>query len=278
MHKTLSFIGCGHLGKTLGRLWASARYFTIQDVLTASTASAQRAVRFIGAGRAVGAYADLRPADIYLIATPDDQLAAACAALAGTGCLSAQTVVFHCSGALPASVLLAAQQSGAAVAAIHPIRSFAAPEKIARNFGGTYCGVEGEQRALDLLSPAFSAIGAHFVAIDPAAKILYHSAAVFACNYLATLLDVAQQAYVQAGIAPDTALKLMEPLVRETVDNVFRLGPAAALSGPIARGDMATVERQQDALAAWDKTHGALYAQLAQSTIALAARRTKPRP
>jgi predicted short-subunit dehydrogenase-like oxidoreductase (DUF2520 family) len=111
------------------------------------------------------------------------------------------------------------------------------------------------------------------VAIDAQFKTIYHSAAVFACNYLVTLLDVAQQAYAKSGIPPEASLKLIEPLVRETVDNVFRLGPAEALTGPIARGDLATAVKQYRAVSAWNKSHGRLYRQLGKLTAALAARR-----
>ena len=71
MHKTLSIIGCGNLGKTLGHLWLRSGSFDLQDVLTRTNTSSKGATTFIGGGRAVARYADLRRADIYLIATPD---------------------------------------------------------------------------------------------------------------------------------------------------------------------------------------------------------------
>lgn len=276
MHRTLTIIGAGKVGQTLGRLWTSNQTFHILDVLNRSLDSAQRAVAFIGSGKAIGAFAELRPSDIYLIATADDQIAACCGELARSGNLSSETVVFHCSGALRSSDLQAAARLGASVASIHPIRSFALPEQVAQEFTGTWCGVEGDARALDILGEAFSAIGARMVTINADAKILYHAAAVFACNYLTTLLDVAQQTYVKAGVPPDVALDLMAPLVHETIDNIFRVGPAAALTGPIARGDIATAKRQQKAVATWNAEYGELYEQFAKLTADLAARRTKP--
>lgn len=271
----LSIIGGGHVGKTLGRLWRAGDIFEIRDVMCRTPESATRATAFIGAGRAVAAYADLQAADVYMITTSDDGIAPSCAALAQTGLLQADSVVFHCSGARQSRELADARAAGAAVASIHPIRSFASPETVAADFSGTYCGVEGDPRALAILERAFAAIGARFVAIDAERKILYHAAAVFASNYLPTLLATAQQAYAAAGIAPDTALDMMERLVRECVDNVFRLGPAKALSGPIARGDTATVEKQQNAVSAWNEEYGRLYAQFAELTTGLAATRAQ---
>jgi predicted short-subunit dehydrogenase-like oxidoreductase (DUF2520 family) len=275
--RTLSIIGCGKLGKTLGRLWADEGSIALLDVLNRSVDSAAQAAAFIGAGRPVSSMADLRPAYIFLIACPDDKITVCCDALAESGVLRPGNVVFHCSGALRATVLTAAANQGAFIASIHPIRSFANPEQVARNFSGTCCGAEGDRSAMAVLEGLFSSIGATLVPIDAEAKTVYHAAAVFASNYLVTILDVALDAYVKSGIPRDTALRLMEPLVRETVDNVFRLGPAEALGGPIARGDVKTVVRQYRAVKTWNKRRGALYKLLGKLTSEIARRRPRGR-
>lgn len=269
---TLNVIGAGHVGRVLGRLLAGVDGVTVQDVLTRSPASANAAVAFIGAGTPAGSYSALRHADVTLLAVSDDQIAPACAALAAAG-LQAGAVVFHCSGALASTALQAAADAGVAVASVHPIRSFADPAKVAASFDGTYCGVEGDARALAVLAPLLLAIGARPVPIDPAAKTVYHAAAVFASNYLVTVMDAALRAYQAAGIPEEVARELTRPLATEALANVFRLGAAPALSGPIARGDMATVARQQQAVQQWDAPTGALYADLVAPTVALARRK-----
>ena len=273
MRPSLSIIGSGHLAKTLGRLWPQHGDVDLRDVLSRSLTRADAACRFIGDGTPIVEYAALRPVDIYLIATPDDQIAGCCEQLAASNLLRPGVVVFHCSGALPSTVLSPAKTCGALIASIHPVRSFASPEQVALSFAGTWCGVEGDEAALVLLRPLFIGIGAQLVDIDTAAKTVYHAAAVFACNYLVTLLDVALQAYGHAGIPQSVAMQMMAPLVTKTVEQAFTAGTAAALSGPIARGDMATVEKQQQAVAAWDADKGALYALLAAETMALAQRK-----
>lgn len=269
---TLSIIGCGKVGQTLGRLWHDHHVIEIQDILNRSTASGMNAVALIGTGRVANSYADLPPADIFLIAVPDDQIAACCEELVNANCLSKDSIVFHCSGALPSSILQAASVHGAAIASIHPIRSFAVPEKIINDFTGTYCGIEGHQRALDILTPIFTAIGAQLVPIKSEEKILYHAAAVFASNYLVTLLDTAVKTYGQAGIPQEVALKMMSSLVRETTENVLKIGPQQALTGPILRGDVATVLNQHRAVSKWNRRYGALYKQLGKLTSYLARR------
>lgn len=273
MRKTLNIIGCGNVGKVLGRLWAKTGTFTIQDVLNRSFESAQRAVDFIQEGRPVRNHRELQAADAYLIATPDDEIGHACQALADAGVINPGCIVFHCSGALLSTELAPAIWLGARAASVHPIRSFAVPEQTLDVFAGTYCGVEGSPEAVSLLNEAFTAIGAIPIGIEAEFKTVYHAAAVFASNYVVTLLDVALQAYVKAGIPQDEALKLVEPLVRGTVDNVFRLGTTNALTGPIARGDIATAARQYRAVKQWNEDIGLLYKQFGKLTTDIAARK-----
>ena len=268
MAPTLNIIGAGKVGRVLGRLFTASGSFAVQDVLTRSCASAAGAVDFIGAGRAVTALAQMRPADCWMLAVTDDQIAAMCAALP----VAAGTVVFHCSGAKSSRELAGAVAAGAAVASVHPVRSFADPAQVAASFAGTYCGVEGDAAALALLTPALIAIGVQAVPIDAAAKTVYHAASVFASNYLVTVLDAGLRAYQAAGVPQEVALALAAPLARETLENVLRMGPERALTGPIARGDMDTVARQQEALDEWDSSTGMLYRALVQATQALAAR------
>ena len=269
---SLNIIGAGKVGRTLGRLWHEQDILVIGDILNRSTTSTASACAFIGAGRPAQRIDELQPADVWMIASGDDSIAACCNALAEQGLFRPRDIVFHCSGALSSDVLQAARSKGAVVASVHPVRSFARPEDNVAVFAGTWCGVEGDTEALHVLREIFSCIGARFVELQPDAKTIYHAAAVFASNYLVTLMDVATQAYARAGVPPETALMLMEPLVRGTVDNVFKTGPRLALTGPIARGDMATVERQQAALSTWNEEYAALYEQFMRLTVDLARR------
>jgi predicted short-subunit dehydrogenase-like oxidoreductase (DUF2520 family) len=269
MAPTLNIIGAGKVGRVLGRLFAQSGALAVQDVLVRSGSNGGH--QFIGAGRAVDDVSAMRAADVWMLAVTDDQIAPACAQLAAQ--LAPGAIVFHCSGARSSADLRAAADAGALAASVHPIRSFADPDTVASAFAGTFCGIEGASGALPLLQGAFEAIGARVVPIDAAAKTVYHAASVFASNYLVTVMDAALRAYHAAGISEDVARQLAAPLATETLENVLRMGPAAALTGPIARGDMATVARQQAALDAWDGQTGSLYRALAEATVTLASSR-----
>jgi predicted short-subunit dehydrogenase-like oxidoreductase (DUF2520 family) len=129
--------------------------------------------------------------------------------------------------------------------------------------------------ALQVLTPALYAIRAKVVQINAENKLLYHAGSVFASNCLVTLMDVALQTYQAAGIPADVAKAMAEPLARQSLDNVFKLGTVAALTGPIARGDMATVEKQAEVVRKWDDVAGNLYAAFTTPTLRLAAQKHK---
>ncbi len=269
---TLAIIGCGQMARVLGALWHIHGVFRITQVCNRTQASADAAVAFMGAGEAVDQIGAVQAADVYLIGTPDDAIVLRCQELAALGILLSTSTVFHCSGSLPSTILASARTVGAHVASVHPIRSFAQPNAVLHAFAGTWCGVEGDEAALALLEPAFMRISAQLARIDPTQKALYHAAAVFASNYLVTLVDVALQAYQQAGIPRETALAMVAPLVRHTSDNLLQSGPEQALSGPILRGDRETVRNQYRAVHSWDRRHGRLYCQLGRLTALLARR------
>lgn len=268
--KTLNIIGSGRVGRACGRLWAQAQVFRIQDVLTRSRASAAEGVKFIGAGRAAGGLDEMRAADVWMIATRDDVIVPSCVTLAASGKITPDDIVFHVSGATPSSDLAPVKALGALVASVHPIKTFTDAELAAQTFAGTSCSAEGDAQALRVLRPAFEKIGATVFDIEAALKPIYHAGGVFACNYLAALIEAALRAHGRAGIPRPASLKALEPMVRETVDAIFEKGPAAALTGPISRGDAATVRRQLAMVRDWDPAIGELYCGLGLLAVALA--------
>jgi len=272
MTETLNIIGPGRAGRTLGALFTRAGLCAVQDVLSTEIATAQSALAFIGAGRAVRALGDMRAADFWLLTPPDAAIAPVAAALAAAGRVRAGDVVFHCSGALASDVLMPLKKAAARIASVHPLKSFADPAIAVNTFAGTYCTAEGDAAALALLQPLFEKIGARLSVIDAAGKTLYHAASVLVCNDLTALMEAGLRAFENAGLERATAQQMMEPLVRETVDNIFALGTVRALTGPVARGDAEVVARQLTALEALDPRIAAAYRALNALALDLARR------
>jgi predicted short-subunit dehydrogenase-like oxidoreductase (DUF2520 family) len=268
--QSLNIIGAGRVGRTLAGLWQRAGVFVIGDVLSRTVDRALGAVAFIGAGRATMRLENMRAADVWMVTTPDDAIASAAAALAAARLVRSGDVVFHCSGALSSAELAPAAQHGARIASVHPVKSFVDPQRELARFPGTWCAAEGDPEALARLESAFERIGARVAKIEAASKLLYHAGNVLASNDLIALVAAALRCYAEAGIAPEAAIAMIEPLLRESLANALALGGAQALTGPVARGDAGLVARQLDALYKADPQIAAVYRALGDIAVRLA--------
>lgn len=281
--KTLNLIGAGKLGQTLARLWQQQGQFRIQQVLTLSPESAQKACCFINEGnnknlaQAATSFEALLPADVWLVATPDGSIEDIAATLhAQCNLLNQESIVFHCSGTLGSNILIGDQCSASSVASIHPIHSFASPAKSLDTFSGSYCGYEGGVMALQTLLPAFRAIGAELFEIDGHQKTLYHAASVMACNYLVGLMDASLACFEAAGVSRSQAQQLLLPITHQTLDNALKKSPEEALTGPISRGDLSTVQSHLAKLQPLSKQLSDVYRSLGQQTVQVAEQQEQP--
>lgn len=276
--KTLNVIGCGKVGRTLGRLWTEHRIFRVQSILNRSPESGSQAAEFVGDGRAVDRYDRLEKADLVMISASDEAIASCCRQLCPTGLLGQGVIVFHVSGSLSSAVLEPARSLGAAVASLHPVKSFADPAAAVRSFAGTFCALEGDPQACALLRASLEPCGGIPFDVDPRFKTVYHAATVMVCNYLVALLEVGLRCFEKAGLARETAVQVIRPIVTETVNNVFELGTVKALTGPVARGDRSVVERQSEALGRWDQAIQRVYQSLGRIALEIAAAQGKADP
>ena len=245
---TLNIIGAGRLGRTLARLWYRRGVFAIGGICNRSIESSVSAREFIGAGNAVDKLHAMPPADAWLIAVPDDQIAATAETLAPHLPANGQALVFHCSGALPANALAAC--TPALLVSAHPVHSFADPQRSLDELPGATVALEGDEAGVARLQHAFHALDCHCLSLTPEQKVLYHTGSVMACNYLTVLMDISLQTFAAAGIDNETAKELLAPIVLQTARNNFALGTERALTGPLVRGDVGTVARQLQALEA----------------------------
>lgn len=276
LRKTLNIVGAGRVGQTLAHLWHAQGALQVQDVMTTSVASAQAACAFIGTGTPVATMTDLRPADVWMFATPDAQIASAVAQLVkeapAVQHTSAQPIAFHCSGAQSSELLDPLAACDWQVASAHCILSFATAAQAVRQFQGTPCALEGSEQARSALQALFETIGAQCFAVQKSDKLLYHAAAVFATNFLPVLQSVAESAWQAVGVPPELLPHLRTTLLHNAVANIVALGPQQALTGPAARGDKAAIARQTDVVKQWDPASGAAYEALSQLALRLAGK------
>jgi predicted short-subunit dehydrogenase-like oxidoreductase (DUF2520 family) len=162
------------------------------------------------------------------------------------GDLNGQVVV-HSSGALDRSVLAPAERAGARTASVHPMMSFPTRRVVALR--GTRFGVEAEDTTTrKQLFTLVRQLGGRPFAIDGKGKAMYHAGAMFGSPLLVATLAAGVRAMREAGIQEEEALALLGPMAAATVANVQKQGLARSFSGPLARGDAATVKLHRKAL------------------------------
>ena len=205
---------------------------------------------------------------VVLLAVRDDALGPLVESLARSGAVGRGHVVLHLSGALSCAVLAPLAAAGAATGSMHPLMTVSRePARAAKHFRGAAFVLEGELGAVAAADALVRRLGGVPLTIAPEAKPLYHAGAVFASNYVVTMLAVALRLLEGAGLAREAALAALMPLARTTLDNIAEAGPAGALTGPIARGDAATLRRHLSALQHQD---AALYRAVARETLRVA--------
>ena len=209
-------------------------------------------------------------AGIVVLAVNDDALAGCVADLARSVEFAPGLVVLHMSGVLSSDVLAPLGARGARTGSMHPLIAFSSePVLVARQFRGATFALEGEVAAVAVADAIVRRLGGSPVTLAPELKPLYHAAAVFASNYLVTMVAVAARLMEDAGIGGEGALAALGPLARATLENIDAAGPIAALTGPVARGAVATVRRHLMSLSHADAE---LYRGVGRETLTLARR------
>lgn len=272
--KSINLIGAGQVGKVFGRLFHEHHALEIQQIVCRTVLNGEHAKAFIGRGQVINDWSLMQAADVYCLAVPDDAILAVATQLAKTSLIQPGSVVFHCSGSKSSELLKVLANLGALVASVHPVKSFANPEKLSLEFAGTLCSIEGDTDAVVSLTQVFEGIGARMLPIASTHKLIYHAGSVLASNYLVSLMNLALQAYQYAGISEEMAYELAQPLATASLQNVFELGTAQALTGPIKRGDMETVQAQLQQLQNTDEQLALVYQAFIAPTLQLAKMKT----
>src|SRR6267143_1101792 len=247
MENTLAIIGAGRVGRALGRRLRELGW-KIGAVITRGEASARRAVRVIGAGKSHAQITrQIVLSRVILIAVPDDEIAGVAQELARIGAEELRgKVVLHTSGALDERVLDHVKACGAAVGSIHPLQSFsgvAVPLLEGRAFA-----VEGDSPAVRVARQIARSLGGSPVRIPNGKKVLYHVAATMAASNVLAVEEAATQLLMSVGLKRGQATRALLALTRQVLENMEQLGPRAAWTGPLSRGDFRVVEAHLEAL------------------------------
>ncbi len=270
MQSTIAIVGSGRVGRALGSRLHELGW-RIGVVVARSEASARAGVRAIGDGRAHPRLTrQVLAADIVLIATPDSAVGSVAAKLARMGGDEWRgKVVLHTSGALDRTALEPLQRRGAATGSLHPLQTFSG--KAAPPLEGLVFAVEGDLVALRTARAIARELGGVPVRLDSRNKPAYHAAAAFVAGYVLAVIESATRILMKLRFTRRQAVRALLPLVRQMLQNFERLGPRASWTGPISRGDYATVARHVAALAQFPPEYRTAYAALARLSASVLA-------
>jgi predicted short-subunit dehydrogenase-like oxidoreductase (DUF2520 family) len=283
MKRTVSIIGAGRVGRTLGRRLRE-RGWSIGAVVTRTGRTARAAVDVVGAGTPMffgggeGLYfhekrlGSKRPfslnldgifaSDVIFLTTADDVLAPVARALArNAGARSFGKVVLHTAATLDRTVLTPFARFGAAVGSLHPMQAFGG--SVMPNLKKVIFAVEGDPKAVRVAESIARSLGGIPVAIASRDKALYHAAAVMAAGSLYATIEAGLQLLIRAGFTRERAGQTLFPLTQQILDNIERIGPRAAWTGPLSRGDYEIVSRHARALRTFSPQVREAYAALA---------------
>lgn len=264
----IGFIGAGKVAAALALRLREGDY-KVAAIASRRDATSRRLAASVANSIATNPQGVVDAADLVFITTPDAAIRETTASLKWR---PGQYVV-HTSGAETAEALNQAAAAGALVGSLHPLQTFADAEQARLNLPGSVFAIEAEGELREVLTAIVEVCKGVPVFVRPEDKALYHAAAVLVSNYTVALTKVATDLWLRLGIDRHTALKGLLPLLRGTVNNLEALGLPAALTGPVARGEVNTIERHLEALESASPELVTLYRELGLQTIPVALAR-----
>lgn len=267
----IGIIGCGRVGASIGAAWRQAGHAII-GVSATSTASLERAEDMLPGVPVLDPDAIAERAELVLIAVPDDEIAPLVTGLADLGRIHAGQILIHCSGRYGTDVLEAGTRLGALPIALHPSLTFTGTEVDLSRLRQATIAVTAPAPIRPVGEALVVELGAEPIDIAEADRPLYHAAITHASNHSITILADAMELLTEAGVADPSAV--LHTLVDASVANTMQNGPKA-LTGPISRGDVGTIEAHLAALSEFSlsRSNPAVrnsYIALARSTAAKA--------
>lgn len=267
----LGFIGAGTVGTALAVL-LNRQGYQVAGVYDINSAAADRFKASVKSCRILSSSQQVADTvDLTFITTFDNAIGQVANQIKWAKGKS----VVHCSGADSTAVLENARQAGANVGGFHPLQTFAGLQQAIENIPGSTFAIEAEEPLCTTLKDMAKALGGACIMLKPSDKVAYHAAAVFASNYLVTLVKMSADLWRTFSIPSDQAIKALLPLMRGTLHNIETIGLPQCLTGPIVRGDTGTIHKHLDTIA--DKMPDLLnpYKELGLQTIPIALAKGK---
>lgn len=242
----IGIIGAGKVGVTLGKYLTDAG-ITVCGFYSRTKTSAAQAADFVK----TNLYEDLkdliRASDTLFITVPDGEIGNVWDCIAEYDLTD--KIICHFSGSLSSNVFSGIEHTGAVGVSIHPMYAFSDKFTSYQQFHTACLVMEGDSEAVQPMQILFAEKLGHLVQqIRTEDKVKYHAAAAMASNDMVALLEVAIRLLAECGFSNEDSLVLLRPLIQNNVQTMLEKGAVEALTGPVERGDMETVQKHLDAL------------------------------
>jgi len=262
--RAIGLIGPGRAGVGLALALAQAGYSVRLHGRNKKSVPAPLTITVGDGGKPPPWIADV---DTVILTVRDDAITPLATSLATARAITERHVVLHLSGVQGQEALGPLVTTRAALGSFHPLQTIVEPELTPGRLKGAWAAVEGMPRAIEAGERIAQDLGMRPFRIATKSKAIYHAGAVFASNYLVVVEAVAQRLLRHAGLSDADAWAALRPLVEGTFDNLSRHEPREALTGPLVRGDTATIVRHLESLAVDDAK---LYRALGRAALELA--------
>ena len=265
-HLTVGVVGAGRVGAVLSAALRAAGHDVVAAAGESDASRARIAALLPGVPRRKPT-AVAKACDLLLLAVPDDMLGNVAAMLADSGALRPGQLVVHTSGRHGLAVLEPARAVGARVAAMHPAMTFTGTAVDLERLAGTVFGLTAAPDERAVVEGLVADLGGTPMWVPEEMRTLYHAGLAHGANHLVTLVTEAMEILSAAGAADPAGT--LRPLLSAALDNALEHGDAA-LTGPIVRGDLGTVEAHLRDIEANAPQTLASYAALARATLSRA--------
>lgn len=243
----VSVIGAGCVGTALSMAMAE-KGFRFVSVISRSLSSARTLAHRLHCKNFSNSIADLDShTQLLMFAVPEDALSSLAANVASTK--SSLKYAFHVSGSETSDVLEPLATEGVITFSLHPIQTFPPSSSIQsqlKSLKGITYGFEGANPALPFARKLVALLDGKMMCIPKEKKILYHIVCVIASNYSVAMLGVVEE--LLQSVTKDSGLALIKPLIDTSITNAVTNGSAAALTGPVSRGSIATLVKHIETL------------------------------
>ncbi len=259
----IGFIGVGKVGTAFGVRLAE-QGFPVVGAMDILPEEASRFSNSIPKCRVYDTAQELADEmDFVFITTPDDVIGQ----VASEVNWQPGRTVIHCSGANSTAVLRPAKQAGCHVGCMHPCNTFASIQQSLENLPGSTFTLEAEEPVLGDLKGFAQSLNGRWMPLQEKDKPLYHASVCIACNYMYTIISMATDLWKHFDLSQADATTAFMPILSGTLNNIENVGFPGCLTGPIARGDVGTIQKHLAALEQHEPSMVPLYKALGLETI-----------